>query len=71
MQDELLSLQETVKKTIVFITHNLDEAVRISDQIMLLKDGALVMAGINQIIMLPLSIVIAAMIGARGLGDEV
>jgi ABC-type proline/glycine betaine transport system ATPase subunit len=71
MQDELLSLQETVKKTIVFITHNLDEAVRISDQIVLLKDGALVMAGINQIIMLPLSIVIAAMIGARGLGDEV
>ncbi len=71
MQDELLSLQETVKKTIVFITHDLDEAVRISDQIVLLKDGALVMAGINQIIMLPLSIVIAAMIGARGLGDEV
>jgi glycine betaine/proline transport system ATP-binding protein len=45
MQDELLSLQETVKKTIVFITHDLDEAVKIGDHIVLLKDGALVQAG--------------------------
>ncbi|WP_029459863.1 quaternary amine ABC transporter ATP-binding protein [Solidesulfovibrio alcoholivorans] len=45
MQDELLSLQDTVKKTILFITHDLDEAVKLGDHIVLLKDGALVQTG--------------------------
>ena len=39
MQDELLDLQENVKKTIIFITHDLNEALRIGDRIALLKDG--------------------------------
>lgn len=45
MQDELLALQDTVKKTILFITHDLDEAVKLGDHIVLLKDGALVQSG--------------------------
>ncbi|USB34058.1 glycine betaine/L-proline ABC transporter ATP-binding protein [Paenibacillus sp. YPG26] len=45
MQDELLELQERMKKTIVFITHDLDEALRIGDRIALMKDGALVQLG--------------------------
>ncbi|MDU5963025.1 MAG: ATP-binding cassette domain-containing protein, partial [Dermabacter sp.] len=45
MQDELLELQERMKKTIVFITHDLDEALRIGDRIALMKDGALVQIG--------------------------
>ncbi|GIP22669.1 MULTISPECIES: glycine betaine/L-proline ABC transporter ATP-binding protein [Paenibacillus] len=45
MQDELLELQEKMKKTIVFITHDLDEALRIGDRIALMKDGALVQLG--------------------------
>ncbi|KMY68900.1 glycine/betaine ABC transporter ATP-binding protein [Desulfocarbo indianensis] len=45
MQDELLSLQETVKKTIVFITHDLDEALKIGDRIILMKDGKVVQEG--------------------------
>lgn len=45
MQDELLSLQDTVKKTILFITHDLDEAVKIGDHIVLMKDGALIQSG--------------------------
>lgn len=45
MQDELLELQEKMKKTIVFITHDLDEALRIGDRIALMKDGALVQIG--------------------------
>lgn len=45
MQDELLSLQDSVKKTILFITHDLDEAVKLGDHIVLLKDGALVQSG--------------------------
>ena len=45
MQDELLSLQEKVKKTIVFITHDLDEALKIGDRIILMKDGKVVQEG--------------------------
>ena len=45
MQDELLELQETMKKTIIFITHDLDEALRIGDRIMIMKDGSIVQIG--------------------------
>ncbi|WP_059103718.1 quaternary amine ABC transporter ATP-binding protein [Shouchella shacheensis] len=45
MQDELLDLQETMQKTIIFITHDLDEALRIGDRIMIMKDGAVVQIG--------------------------
>lgn len=39
MQDELLELQGRMKKTIVFITHDLDEAIKIGDRIAIMKDG--------------------------------
>lgn len=52
MQDELLELQETVKKTIVFITHDLDEALRIGDRIALMKDGSIVQIGTPEEIMI-------------------
>lgn len=45
MQDELLDLQSTMKKTILFITHDLDEALRIGDRIALMKDGSIVQIG--------------------------
>lgn len=45
MQDELLELQEKMKKTIIFITHDLDEALRIGDRIMIMKDGSLIQIG--------------------------
>lgn len=45
MQDELIELQEKMKKTIVFITHDLDEALRIGDRIALMKDGSLIQIG--------------------------
>ncbi|MDX8044427.1 glycine betaine/L-proline ABC transporter ATP-binding protein [Gracilibacillus sp. S3-1-1] len=45
MQDELLDLQQTMKKTIIFITHDLDEALRIGDRIALMKDGSIVQIG--------------------------
>lgn len=44
MQDELLELQAEMSKTIVFITHDLDEALKLGDRIAIMKDGA-----INQI----------------------
>ncbi|HEY0287919.1 MAG TPA: glycine betaine/L-proline ABC transporter ATP-binding protein [Pseudomonas sp.] len=45
MQDQLLELQSALKKTIVFITHDLDEAVRIGNRIAILKDGRLIQVG--------------------------
>jgi glycine betaine/proline transport system ATP-binding protein len=45
MQDELLELQEKMQKTIIFITHDLDEALRIGDRITIMKDGAVVQVG--------------------------
>ncbi|RAP75805.1 quaternary amine ABC transporter ATP-binding protein [Paenibacillus montanisoli] len=45
MQDELLQLQATMQKTIIFITHDLDEALRIGDKIALMKDGSIVQIG--------------------------
>jgi len=45
MQDELLELQDSMHKTIIFITHDLDEALRIGDRIALMKDGSIVQIG--------------------------
>jgi glycine betaine/proline transport system ATP-binding protein len=54
MQDELLELQGRMKKTIVFITHDLDEALRIGDRIGLMKDGSIVQLGTpEEILMKP------------------
>ncbi|MFL9984073.1 quaternary amine ABC transporter ATP-binding protein [Paraburkholderia sediminicola] len=54
MQDQLLQLQATLKKTIVFITHDLDEALRIGNRIAILRDGQLVQEGTpNEILTRP------------------
>ncbi len=45
MQDELLQLHSDMGKTIIFITHDLDEALRIGDRILLMKDGEVVQIG--------------------------
>ncbi len=45
MQDQLIELQDKLHKTIVFITHDLDEALRLGDRIAILKDGALSQVG--------------------------
>ena len=45
MQDQLITLQKTLQKTILFITHDFDEALKIGDRIAVLKDGALQQAG--------------------------
>ena len=42
LQDELLRLQQEVKKTIVFVTHDMDEALKLGDKIGILKDGEIV-----------------------------
>ncbi|MFI0544657.1 glycine betaine/L-proline ABC transporter ATP-binding protein [Streptomyces sp. WSLK1-3] len=45
MQDQLLQLQKTLKKTIVFITHDLNEAMRLGDRIAVMRDGRIVQTG--------------------------
>ncbi len=52
MQDILLDLQEELQKTIIFITHDLDEALRIGDNIAILRDGEVVQQGTPQEIVL-------------------
>ena len=39
LQDELIDLQSKLKKTIVFVTHDMDEAIKIADKICIMKDG--------------------------------
>ena len=48
MQDELLDLQQTLKKTIIFITHDLNEALRIGDRIAIMKDGTIIQIGTGE-----------------------
>ena len=45
LQDEFLRLSEELKKTTVFITHDLDEAIRMGDRIGIMKDGEIVQIG--------------------------
>jgi glycine betaine/proline transport system ATP-binding protein len=45
MQDQLLELQSEMKKTIVFITHDLNEAMKLGDHIAVMRDGAIVQIG--------------------------
>ncbi|WP_055663740.1 quaternary amine ABC transporter ATP-binding protein [Jannaschia seosinensis] len=52
MQDLLLELQRELHKTIVFITHDLDEALKLADHLVILKDGAVVQQGEPQDILL-------------------
>lgn len=48
MQNELLSLQQKMHKTIIFITHDLDEALKLGDRIAIMKDGNIVQIGIAE-----------------------
>ncbi len=52
MQTMLLELQSELKKTIVFITHDLDEALRLGDRIVILRDGSIIQQGDAQDILM-------------------
>jgi glycine betaine/proline transport system ATP-binding protein len=52
MQSILLELQKEIRKTIVFITHDLDEALRLGDRIAILRDGEIIQQGTGQEIVL-------------------
>ncbi|MCZ4352813.1 betaine/proline/choline family ABC transporter ATP-binding protein [Roseovarius aestuarii] len=64
MQDLLMELQTELNKTIVFITHDLDEALKLADHLVILKDGAVVQQGAPQeIVMNPADPYIEAFVG--------
>jgi glycine betaine/proline transport system ATP-binding protein len=45
MQEELMRLQAVLRKTIVFITHDFNEAIRLADRIAIMKDGEIIQSG--------------------------
>ena len=64
MQDLLLELQRELHKTIVFITHDLDEALKLADHLVILNDGRVVQQGEPQDILLnPADAYVAAFVG--------
>jgi glycine betaine/proline transport system ATP-binding protein len=52
LQGELLALQERVKKTILFVSHDLDEALRLGDRITILQNGRIIQSGTAEDIVL-------------------
>jgi glycine betaine/proline transport system ATP-binding protein len=52
MQNEFLRLQATLHKTIVFITHDFDEAIRLADRIAIMRDGRIVQVGTAEALIL-------------------
>ncbi|MGE7624415.1 ABC transporter ATP-binding protein [Viridibacillus sp. NPDC096237] len=51
LQDDLLDLQQTIKKTIVFVSHDMQEALKLGDRICVMKEGEIVQLGTPQEIM--------------------
>lgn len=64
MQDELIEIQQKLKKTIIFITHDLDEALKLGNTIAIMKDGVIVQQGTSEdILMNPADDYVKAFIG--------
>jgi glycine betaine/proline transport system ATP-binding protein len=61
MQNEFLRLQASLHKTIVFITHDFDEAIRLADRIAIMRDGRIVQSGTaEELILAPADDYVAA-----------
>jgi osmoprotectant transport system ATP-binding protein len=71
LQDELIRLQEEVKKTIVFVSHDMDEALKIADRIVLMKDGQIVQVDTpDRILRYPKNDFVRAFIGEGRLNES-
>ncbi len=68
LQDELISLQQKIKKTIVFVTHDMDEALKVADCIILMRNGKIEQMGTpDEIIQKPANEFVTQFIGAERL----
>lgn len=71
LQDELIRLQQELKKTIVFVTHDMDEAIKIADTIVLMKDGEVIQTGRpDHILRHPANAFVRSFIGKKRMEDE-
>jgi len=61
MQDELIRLQRVLKKTMIFVTHDFDEAIKLADRIAIMKDGRIIQIGTpEELVMRPATDYVAA-----------
>lgn len=66
LQDEFLSIQEKIRKTIVFVTHDIDEAIKMGDKIAVLKAGKIIQLGTPmEILSRPADPFVSELIGSR------
>lgn len=66
LQNEFLHLQEKIKKTIVFVTHDIDEAIKMGDRIVVMKQGKIVQQGTpNEILSSPANEFVENLVGGN------
>jgi len=71
LQDELIRMQQDLKKTIVFVTHDMDEAIKIADTIIIMNAGRIVQMGPpEQILRHPADDFVRSFIGKKRLHEE-
>lgn len=72
LQDDIVHLQKAIKKTIVFVTHDMKEALKIADRICMMKGGAVIQKGTpEEIIRNPASDFVRDFVGAHGAAEEI
>lgn len=71
LQDELVKLQSEIKKTIVFVTHDMDEAIKIANRIVIMQDGEIVQSDVpDKVLREPANDFVRDFIGAERLNKE-
>lgn len=72
LQEELIQLQKDIKKSIVFVTHDMDEALKIADKIVLMRDGEIVQeASPEEMLRRPANDFVKEFIGAKRLQQSI
>jgi osmoprotectant transport system ATP-binding protein len=70
LQDDIVKLQKTIKKTIVFVTHDMQEALKLGDRICIMKDGEIVQVGTsNELISQPKNDFVKEFIGRKDVNN--
>ncbi|WP_018664201.1 ABC transporter ATP-binding protein [Heyndrickxia acidiproducens] len=71
LQDDLLKIQRTIKKTIVFVTHDMKEAMKLGDRVCLMKDGQVVQIGTpSEIVSHPVNDFVREFVGMQKLNPD-